>query len=187
MKENKYTYIESLLNKFFEGETSKDEERELYLFFSEGDVPVDLINYKPIFNYFDKDIFEDSKQSGIRKKIIKYKWILYSGIAAIFLIIGVSLYVFKPQQEEFNPYEGSYIVRNGVKITDIDIIKPEIETIMFTNKARQKNMNEKVKDLENNKIDLEKLKENIIQKNVEILNVKASIEQKIEKANINNN
>ncbi len=48
--------IEELLNKYFEGETSAQEERMLRSFFSKADVPEELAVYKPLFAYFDQEI-----------------------------------------------------------------------------------------------------------------------------------
>ena len=49
MQSDEYTYIENLLERFFEGETSNAEERELYAFFARPDLPEHLKSYKPLF------------------------------------------------------------------------------------------------------------------------------------------
>ena len=41
--------IDELLDKYFEGETSCEEERELRRFFTEGEVPEHLQTYRPLF------------------------------------------------------------------------------------------------------------------------------------------
>ena len=53
--------IEELLNKYFEGETNCEEERELRRFFTQGIVPEHLQMYGPMFAFFS----EENRQSKI--------------------------------------------------------------------------------------------------------------------------
>ena len=137
--------IEEQIERFFEGQTSNEEEQELYAFFSNENVPEQLLPYRPIFAYFDEGIKEEefnrqtverkNKQMSLKKKIS-----LWTGIAAsILLLISFGIYHFT-REKEFNPYEGSYIIRNGVKITDPKIVNPEIEkTLLFVQEQEEKN------------------------------------------------
>ncbi|NDV69265.1 hypothetical protein [Dysgonomonas sp. 25] len=130
-------YIEELLERFFEGKTSIAEEKELYSFFTGEDVPEKLLPYKQVFAYFenqleqelaDKDKTEEMLPPMPKAKhSIARKWIItLASAAAIALIIAsVSSLFHKP----FDPYEGSYIVRNGVKIVDVKQIKAEYRSI----------------------------------------------------------
>ena len=153
---NKYEHIEPLLERFFEGLTSNEEEQKLYEFFAGCDVPEHLLRYKKVFTYFDidlnselhmdeatsevddeafdendimfaedleKELFEP--EAPVRK--IQYgKWMLWAGVAASLLIL-ILLNPFGFGNKPFDPYEGSYIVRNGVRITDPETIRPELE------------------------------------------------------------
>ena len=47
--------IETLLNKYFEGETTCEEERRLRRFFAEGLVPEHLEEYRPMFAFFEAE------------------------------------------------------------------------------------------------------------------------------------
>ena len=51
--------IEELLNKYFEGETTCEEERELRRFFTRGIVPEHLQMYRPMFAFLN----EENRQS----------------------------------------------------------------------------------------------------------------------------
>ena len=51
--------IEELLNKYFEGETTCEEERELRRFFTRGIVPEHLQMYRPMFAF----LTEENRQS----------------------------------------------------------------------------------------------------------------------------
>jgi len=132
---NNKNNIENLIERFFEGTTSNLEEKQLYDFFSKEDIPDELKKYKPVFEYFHsgiiKETTEDQKQQNTvqKKSMHNYKKIIYAvgGIAASILILFSVYSLINRQEENFNPYEGSYIVRNGVRITDYDVIKPELE------------------------------------------------------------
>ena len=47
--------IDELLDKYFEGETSCEEERELRRFFTEEEVPEHLQMYRPLFAYLNRE------------------------------------------------------------------------------------------------------------------------------------
>jgi hypothetical protein len=126
--------IEELIDRFFEGLTSNREEKELYAFFAQENIPEYLRMYKPVFAYFETGVRDEKtidftpKASSQPKK--KRIWIWISVAASLLLIIG--LRIFHPEDKEhFNPYEGSYIIRKGVKITDPEIIRPEIEWSLY--------------------------------------------------------
>lgn len=129
--ENKKT--EELIDRFFEGLTSNREEKELYAFFAQENIPEYLQKYKPVFAYFETGIRDEKpvdfmKVSSQPKK--KRIWI-WSGIAASLLLV-TGLRILHPEDSEhFNPYEGSYIIRKGVKISDPEIIRPEIERSLY--------------------------------------------------------
>ena len=129
MKTKKNDYIEELIERFFEGQTSNTEEQLLYEFFAGNNVPKHLLNYKDVFAYLSTDIKEEVSEikSDIPVHLIQRKrWLLWAGIAAAMLAL-VLLNPFLYGNKPFDPYEGSYIIRNGVRITDLDIIRPELE------------------------------------------------------------
>ena len=122
-------HIEELLERFFEGKTSNTEEQLLYDFFAGNNVPEHLLNYKDIFTYFGNDIkeeFGEIKPDIPVRRIKIRKWILWTGVAASLLVL-VLFNPFAYGNNTFDPYEGSYIIRNGVRITDMKIIRPELE------------------------------------------------------------
>ncbi len=101
--------IEALLIKYEQGETSLEEEVKLRDYFSSGDVPPHLWEYKLMFSYskhsqkavYAKDIMVNSKVKSFNKK---YTFI---GIAAsILLALGIfsSIYDYN-QQEQINSHD----------------------------------------------------------------------------------
>ncbi|MDR2680367.1 MAG: hypothetical protein LBC47_06110 [Tannerella sp.] len=126
---DKYKHIEELLERFFEGYTSNTEEQELYGFFAGSGVPEHLLRYKPLFACFDAGLEAKfcEKEPPVRKRRYRRHRILWPGIAAAALLALVLMNPFGYGDKPFDPYEGSYIVRNGVRITDPEIIRPELE------------------------------------------------------------
>ncbi|MDR3218476.1 MAG: hypothetical protein LBU22_05760 [Dysgonamonadaceae bacterium] len=130
-----YRHIEELTGRFFDGLTSNSEECELYDFFSGEDIPEYLRPYKAVFTFFKNGIHaettpnrpETGKKPAIKSG--KKTWALWWGIAASLLVV-ISLRFFRPDQETL--YEGSYILKNGVKIIDPEIVRAEIEKIRYT-------------------------------------------------------
>jgi len=140
MKED-YLKIKNLLERFFEGQTTNDEEQLLYDFFRRDDLPDEWLQYKPVMKYFESGLADeivDSEQTDMpplqieKKNVIslakmRKHWITWSGIAAsILLILFTTLYLFT-DNDPVDPFAGSYIIRNGVRITDLDLIRPELE------------------------------------------------------------
>jgi hypothetical protein len=127
--------IEELIGRFFEGLTSNREEKELYAFFAQEDIPGNLQKYKPVFAYFESGIQAENQINPVWKFSSRPKrkriWI-WTGIAASFLVlIGLRFFHPKENQSFEDPYEGSYIIRKGVKIIDPEIIRPEIERSLY--------------------------------------------------------
>ena len=54
-----YKYINQLLNKYWECNTSVEEENILRTFFSQTNIPQSLIQYKPLFNYAEQSKEQD--------------------------------------------------------------------------------------------------------------------------------
>jgi len=123
-------------------------ERELYDFFSSENIPEPLLPYRPIFAYFETGIKEESGHQIIiqlpRNKRIK----IWASIAASLLIlISFGIYHFT-KGKDYNPYEGSYIVRNGVKITDPKIVNPEIEKTLYLVQQQEKKRGQLLQQLQ---------------------------------------
>jgi hypothetical protein len=128
MKE-KERQIEPLLERFFEGSTSNREERQLYDFFAGRDVPEHLLPYRPLFAGFESvpEAFCENPSPVRRKRRGKRMlWPCAAAAALLALVLLPNPFGSKPH----DPYEGSYIVRNGVRITDLEIIRPELEATL---------------------------------------------------------
>jgi hypothetical protein len=97
--------IEILLNKYFEGESSLEEERVLKEFFNSGKVPVHLVEYSGMFGYFNEEV-NDKLNPEIEEQILEqltstnripfYQnrrfWYYFTGVAATVLFLFTFLY-----------------------------------------------------------------------------------------------
>jgi len=176
---NKYKQIETLLERFFEGLTLNVEEQKLYEFFADDDVPEHLLQYKKVFAYFDiglnsellteemtleagvETFAEDlEKELCVADVPVRKMWygnrILWAGVAASLLVL-ILLNPFGLGNKPFDPYEGSYIIRNGIRITDPDIIRPELEATIQQVMQQQQNAELLVAQLTTEYTDADKL------------------------------
>ena len=85
--------IEKLLEKYFEGETTISEEKELKTYFSSDEIAQNLKQYQPLFGYFthEKDV------KFVPKIVLKptkqrYYWISIAASVVVFLGIGTYIY-----------------------------------------------------------------------------------------------
>ena len=106
--------IKLLLQRYFEGETTVQEERELEAYFSSGDVADELKQYEGFFNglaglsELEKD---DTIESDIVNYIIKnepapkskrvWLWQAVSGIAASVILVVGGFLLFQQQEQQF--------------------------------------------------------------------------------------
>ena len=179
MQMNEYKYIEDLLERFFEGETSNAEEQELYQFFARPDLPEHLKPYQPVFGYFETGIVREVSGTETVKPARKAPFVkryLFAGIAiaASLLLLFVLNNRTDKAEDDFNPYAGSYIIRNGVRTEIPEEVAREIDKVVqqaekhkydkeqmaFQTLRQHKQEAEKLKKKE---MDVEKLKEQIDQ------------------------
>jgi Uncharacterized protein related to Endonuclease III len=114
--------IEDLLERYFEGRTSCEEEKELRRFFSEKNVPEHLEIYSSFFASLDMESKEFHRKQPRPKSNFKQR-VMYSmiGIAAgLLLIIGVSQ-IFQNSQS----VQQDYVIINGKKYTDAKLVREQ--------------------------------------------------------------
>lgn len=133
---NKDKIMELLVDKFLDGATTNAEEQQLYEYFAGNNVARRLRKYTPMFGWYAggmKGQLPDIWDAACKCRKARTRWIraAVSTAAAILLIAGVTVaYVqYRQTQRLYATYEGSYIVRNGKKITDIKSILPELKRI----------------------------------------------------------
>jgi hypothetical protein len=171
--------MEELLERFFDGETSNEEERTLYHFFAQEDIPLHLRRYKPVFDYFEsgleKEINRLPKESveppePLRHATPKRRLRIAVGVVASLLILLTAGLLFLKKTDAFDPYEGSYIVRNGVRITDINIIRPELEATVRKALLQEEKVNRLLCNLAGPETRFEEIQQRIDRQNEERIN-----------------
>ncbi|MFT4222436.1 hypothetical protein [Dysgonomonas sp.] len=110
--------IDKLLEKYFDGETSLNEEQILRDYFLQTKTEGRHKAYKPMFNFFSEEKREISPKKKTNSSF--FRWI---GIAAsILLIAGVwSLFYISNGKET-----KSLVYVNGKKVTDASLINTEV-------------------------------------------------------------
>ena len=137
-----HSEIDLLISRFLDGETSLDEEKALYAFFSRPDVPEELEPYRRMFGWYSSlasageamqptDITTALPAAMPTEKRPRFRllrpWQWGAVAAMLALLFTVGFFLRTPSiPEEYLAYEGSYIVRDGKKITDLRIVVPEI-------------------------------------------------------------
>ncbi|RKR11180.1 hypothetical protein C8C83_2879 [Flavobacterium sp. 90] len=86
--------IENILEKYFQGETSIAEEKELKEYFSSSNVAQHLEQYKPMFGYFSQVKEQKSTQEiPLQTKKRNVAWLSIAASAVLLLGIGTFFYV----------------------------------------------------------------------------------------------
>ena len=100
--------VEQLLEKYFQGETTIAEEKQLKAYFSSNDVAPHLAKYQSLFGYFEtqKGTQFEQKLPLQPRKQNTVKWI---GIAASFVVLfGLATFYFYPSElkhEDLGTYD----------------------------------------------------------------------------------
>ena len=92
--------IEILIEKYFEGETSIAEEKELKAYFSSSDVAQHLEQYKPVFGYFSQAKQEQFTASIPLKSGKKQKRLAWLSVAAsVVVMLGIGFFAYQNTSE----------------------------------------------------------------------------------------
>lgn len=94
MAPNNIKHIENLLERYFEGLTTLEEEEQLQHYFLSEDVAPHLAQYRPIFYYFasekNQELAPEFAKTNLKRSI--YNWIL---VAAIFVLFAGLFFTWK--------------------------------------------------------------------------------------------
>lgn len=126
--------IQQLITRFLDGETTNAEEQTLYDYFAGDDVAEGLRQYQEMFRWYAQgmpEVCSGPTASLLRLNSRFTRTKLLAIAASLLLLVGVGLgyWQYQQQQEEYAIYEGSYIIRDGKKMTDIRQILPELKAV----------------------------------------------------------
>jgi hypothetical protein len=122
-----YMDIDELLTKYFEGETTSAEERQLRGYFAAGQIPGHLEIYKPLFAYFDEEArkVQPAVRPPAKAAFFAKPWIGGLAVAAsVALLLLVARYAM-PGGSPADPClcSPNYVVINGRCYTDIQKVR----------------------------------------------------------------
>lgn len=130
------TKQEKLLNKYYKGETSLEEERELKVLFHEGDSNT---AEQDIFGYFEnesktpknleKDIFAHLETTERNKKTVRIRLLRISSAAAVFLILLTFYLDFRSTKNA--KMENDFFMMEQALFQISESIQPEVQEEML--------------------------------------------------------
>lgn len=125
MNNKKTKEIERLVERFFDGETTTEEEARLYKVFRRKRLPDSLERMRPVMEAFSS-MSEEKPQ---RAKTVSIVRRALMGVAAMLaLIVGIAIYSnYHEEQSLARIYGGSYVIENGRRIDDLSAIQDDIE------------------------------------------------------------
>lgn len=152
-----YKYIDQLLERYWRCETSLEEEDILRAFFSQDNIPTELLRYKALFNYEEKepqqdmlgDDFDERVMEAIKKtEPVKARIITMpqrlrplfkaAAMVAIVLTLGNAMQVpfERQQQDPISSYDGydkpTLLKGNAVAMDDSTTIDSMRQSMMTT-------------------------------------------------------
>lgn len=99
--------IEKLINKYLEAETTLEEERILKNYFSKDDIPLHLVEYKKLFNYYSNSSSDISTKSIILpQSSVSLKWL---SVAAMVILFVSSFSIYQKNIAEKEEAKLAYI------------------------------------------------------------------------------
>lgn len=135
--------IQQLIELFLDGKTTNAEEQMLYDYFAGDDIEPEFAKYREMFQWYSDGMPEIKG----KERTMPIRRIIALAASVLLLVgIGIGIYRYQQQQQEYALYEGSYIIRNGVKITEISKILPELKATeqTVTDMMNQQNNNTEI-------------------------------------------
>lgn len=131
--------IITLIDKYFEGETSAAEEQELRQYFQQENLPEETREYAPLFRYLHDEATaltvlreldrQDKKPAAhtpvVRRAALPKRLYAVASAAAALLIAALLLY---HQRQSVSPLAENCVWVDGQRITDPEIVRQYAET-----------------------------------------------------------
>jgi hypothetical protein len=131
-----------LTDRFLEGETTLEEERELYAFYRSEEVPDDLLSLRPLFVGLEEIQLETPSITPKKKKGDWRKWVMIAASVLVLFLLGGS-FLWQQQQNECVAYV------YGERVTDRDLIMQEMERSIGTMTEGQNDIENQLNDMFN--------------------------------------
>lgn len=125
---NQVEEIKFLLDRFLEAETTLEEERRLYAYFSQAEVDSSLETYRAMMNDYAALMPVEQVRQPAKRVALQpwFKWA--SGIAAVVALAFVGTWGYRAYETSKleDIYGGSYIIVNGERVDNLRKIHAQI-------------------------------------------------------------
>lgn len=135
--------LQRLVDRYLEGGTTLDEERQLFRAFASGRYPAELEEYAAMFRGCAAvaGIKPEEVRTPARRRIIRIALTATTGVAAAVLLY-LTLATNMRRAELERVYGGSYVIVNGERIDDLSKIMPQIERTLADAEAVERKLEE---------------------------------------------
>lgn len=132
--------MQRLVDRFFDGETTIEEESRLYAYFAGNDVADELLPYREIMADFGSLPYEEKATEVPLKAKRRRLWPVVAAVAASLLVFFGAWQFYRAHTYETlaSLYGGSYIIVDGKRIDDLRQIKPQIERTLAAADAAER-------------------------------------------------
>lgn len=136
-----HTEARKLTEAFMAGDTTLEQEQQLYAYYNSSDIAPDLEEFRPLMTM----LASASTQHTFRAKG-KLLWVkILSAAAAVTLVISVFTYFLTSSQPNNDDYDrfaeiygNSYVIRNGKRVTDKEEVRQSVMNIdLYTDLQEQ--------------------------------------------------
>lgn len=148
-----YRYIEQLLERYWECQTTLEEENILRAFFSQDDIPVSMLQYRDLFLYQKEEVEGDVLGAEFDERIlaivdepapVKARKIkltqrlipLFKAAAVVAIVLSVGNAIQVPLNDQNDEYLG--VTGSGNPIPGVSVAKTERDSIYIDSLQRSK-------------------------------------------------
>ncbi len=144
MNSKKTKDIERLMQRFFDGETTTEEEARLYRVFRRKRLPHSLERMRPVMEAFGS-MEARAPRRAMTASIVRR--VLAGAAAVLALAVGTAVYSdYREEQSLARLYGGSYIIENGRRTDDLRAIHDDIERTLADSRRIEKRAGQNVID-----------------------------------------
>lgn len=144
MNSKKTKDIERLMQRFFDGETTTEEEARLYRVFRRKRLPLSLERMRPVMEAFGS-MEARAPRRAMTASIVRR--VLAVAAAVLALAVGTAVYSdYREEQSLARLYGGSYIIENGRRTDDLRAIHDDIEQTLADSRRIEKRAGQNVID-----------------------------------------
>lgn len=148
-----YRYIEQLLERYWECQTTLEEENILRAFFSQDDIPASMLQYRDLFLYQKEEVEEDVLGSDFDERIlaivnepapVKARKIklsqrlipLFKAAAVVAIVLSVGNAIQVPLDNQSDSYLG--VSGSGNPIPGVSVAKNSTDSLTIDSMQRSK-------------------------------------------------